>query len=277
MNDKNVDEIQAYFDGRYICGAEAAHRIFGFDIHYRSVSVERLSLHLPGGKNCTFRANERLDKIAARERYRLSKLEAYFELNNSDPNARQYTYDEIPRHYVWDDGERRWKSRKKGFQIGRLSYAHHTSGELWYLRLLLTKVRGPTSFNCVRTVDGVHYSTFREACHQYGLLDDDNEWNEVLAQCAKCGFPPQIRQLFVHIMVNCKVTDLMKLWMTHWKHMVDDILLQRRTLTANPALRLNDQELQFYALAGLCNFHLILFNCKISFIHDMQSLFEYRN
>lgn len=34
-----VDEIKQYLDGRYVCVAEAAHRIFGFHIHYRNPSV----------------------------------------------------------------------------------------------------------------------------------------------------------------------------------------------------------------------------------------------
>ncbi|KAK1356135.1 hypothetical protein POM88_049391 [Heracleum sosnowskyi] len=95
-----IDEIQAYFDGRYICGAESAYRIFGFDVHYRSISVLRLSFHLPGKKNCTFRENEELHKVVEREKWRRSQLEAFFNLNQQDRNARNYTYDEIPRYYV---------------------------------------------------------------------------------------------------------------------------------------------------------------------------------
>ncbi|KAK1351532.1 hypothetical protein POM88_054219 [Heracleum sosnowskyi] len=144
--DEPVDEIQAYFDGRYVCGAEAAYRIFGFPIHHRTLSVERLLFHLPRQRNCTFDATESLEKVAEREKERLSKLEDFFLSNCNDVNARKYTYDEIPQHYVWNDGERRWNLRKRGKQIGCLSYAHHTSGEVWFLRMLLTKVRGPTSF-----------------------------------------------------------------------------------------------------------------------------------
>ncbi|KAK1372558.1 hypothetical protein POM88_028751 [Heracleum sosnowskyi] len=246
-----VDEISEFLDGRYICGAEASYRIFGFDIHYRSVSVERLSFHLPNAKNCSFRANENLSKVADRSRWRPSKLEAFFQLNLRDNNARQYTYDEIPRFYVWNDTDCRWTSRKKGMQIGRISYTHHSSGEAWYLRLLLLTVRGPTSFEHLKTINGIQYNTFREACKEYGLLDDDSEWHEVLSQCASCGFPTQIRQLFVHVMVNCKVTDLKKLWESHWTNMVDDILYKRRSSTGNPNLILNEKQLQYYALAEI--------------------------
>lgn len=188
--------------------------------------------------------------MAAREKYRNSKLEAYFILNQKDVTARQYTYDQIPTYYVWDDGHRTWNPRRRGTQIGRLSYTHHRSGETWYLRMLLTKVRGPTTFESLRTVNGVLYNSFRDACKEYGFLDDDNEWHEVMTQCADGGLPPQIRQLFVHIIVNCKVTDLGNLWLCHWKNTVDDILLKRRTLTQNQNLILNEKQLQFFALAG---------------------------
>ena len=249
--DQVVDEIQAYFDGRYVCGSEAAYRIFGFPIHHRTLSVERLPFHLPGQKSCTFRANEPLHKVLEREKEKLSKLEAFFMLNTVDVAARCYTYDEIPQHYVWHDTLRMWRTRKRGNQIGRLSYTHHSSGEVWYLRMLLTKVRGPTSFEHLRTVNGVVCQTFRDACKEYGLLDDDKEWHDVLDQCAAGGLPPQIRQLFVHIIVNCKVTDLASLWNNHWKQMVDDILLKRRLQSKDLKLILNDMQLQLYALAGI--------------------------
>ena len=247
---EGLDEIDAYFDGRYICGAESAYRIFGFPIHHRTISVERLPFHLPGQKNCTFHSSQPLDKVVDREKNRLGKLEAFFELCTVNVAAQQYTYQEIPEHFVWDDGQRKWNPRKRGFQIGRLSYTHHSSGEVWFMRLLLTKVRGPTSFKSLRTVNGKEYDSFRDACKEYGLLDDDREWHEVLNQCSSGGLPPQIRQLFVHIIVNCKVTDLSELWSMHWKQMVDDIVLKRRRLNNDDSLMLDDKQLQFYTLAG---------------------------
>ncbi|KAK1370941.1 hypothetical protein POM88_037033 [Heracleum sosnowskyi] len=141
--------------------------------------------------------------------------------------------------------------RKRGKQIGRLFYTHHSTGELWYLRLLLTKVRGPTSFQCLRSVNGKVYPNFQEACKAYGLLDDDNEWHQVLQQCSVSGFAPQIRQLFVHIMVNCRVTDLRKLWDAHCKDMIDDILMIRRKQLKKSNLLLNEKQLEYYALAEI--------------------------
>jgi hypothetical protein len=44
--------------------------------------------------------------------------------------------------------------RKRGFAIGRMYYAHPTSGELYYLRMLLNYIKGATSYEHLRTMDG---------------------------------------------------------------------------------------------------------------------------
>lgn len=239
--DEPEDEIQSFFVGRYFCGAEAAYRIFGFNIHYRSLLVLRLSFHLPGNKYCTFRANELLSKVVSREKEKHTQLKAFFFSEFERYQCKKLPASEIPQYYVWNESDRIWNPRKRGKQIGRLSYTHHTAAEIWYLRLLLTKVRGATSFESLRTVNGKVFSTFHQACKEDGLLDSDNEWNQALEQCSAYGLPPQIRQLFVHIMVNCKVTDLNSLWEKHWTPMVDDILYNQRKLTGNPHLLLNDK------------------------------------
>ncbi|XP_056698755.1 replication protein A 70 kDa DNA-binding subunit D-like [Spinacia oleracea] len=46
----------------------------------------------------------------------------------------------------WDRPLKRWVKRKQRVCIGRLSYVHPTSGERYYLRILLTKVRGAESY-----------------------------------------------------------------------------------------------------------------------------------
>lgn len=117
--------------------------------------------------------------------------------------------------------------------------------------MLLTKVRGATSFEELKTVNGICFSNFRDVCKKYSLLDDDKKWHEVLEQCVADGLPPQIRQLFVHIIVNCKVTDLGHLWKYHWEKMVDDILLKRRNRTGDNTLVLDDMQLHFFAIAGI--------------------------
>lgn len=137
-------------------------------------------------------------------------------------------------------------------------YTHHSSGEVWYLRLLLSKVRGPISFKALRTVNGVEYSTFQDACNEYHLLDNDDEWHEVMSECSKCGFPPQIRQLFVHIIVNSQVSNLSTLWKTHSKEMSEDVLFMKRRVLKKPDLLLKETEIEYYALAGMFHINQLL-------------------
>ena len=69
----------------------------------------------------------------------------------------------------------RWKKRsRRQFAVGRMTWFSPKSGEVFYLRLLLVYVRGATSFEDLRTVNGEICATFRDACVKRGLLIDDN-------------------------------------------------------------------------------------------------------
>jgi len=57
--------------------------------------------------------------------------------------------------------------------IGRMYTIHPNNPEYFYLRILLHNVRGPTSFKNLKSVDGIEYDKYREACQKLGLLKDD--------------------------------------------------------------------------------------------------------
>ena len=54
-------------------------------------------------------------------------------------------------------------------------FVHPAAGEQYYLRMLLSIVCGATSFENLRTVNGITYPTFKEACIALGLLQNDEE------------------------------------------------------------------------------------------------------
>lgn len=236
---------------RYICGPEAAHRIFGYDIHHRSISVERLPFHLPNKKYISFKEDESLESVCNRAKFRESKLEAFFSLCQNDEYARNITYPEVPEYYVWDSQGCCWNKRKLGKQYGRLSITHHAAGEMWYLRMLLIRVKGPTCFQDLLKVNNRYYNTFEESCRALGLLKNDNEWHEALNENEHTASASQLRRLFVHIIVNCDVGDVFGLWDSHWRAMSDDILYNHRKKTGNPNLVMVEEDIKFYALAGM--------------------------
>ncbi|XP_026470271.1 uncharacterized protein LOC113374443 [Ctenocephalides felis] len=83
--------------------------------------------------------------------------------------------------------ENDWVPRKRGIPVsgfegiymtnnlGRLYTVHPKQRECFYLRLLLYNVIGSKSFQNLRTVNGILYETFYDACRELHLLENDDE------------------------------------------------------------------------------------------------------
>ncbi|KAG5561407.1 hypothetical protein RHGRI_004441 [Rhododendron griersonianum] len=219
----SINEIQQYLDGRYIGPPEAACRIFGHHLHEEVPTVMRLDLHLPGMHRVNFNPNETLESIRARAAHQKSTLTEFFSWYASNPNACAYTYQEFPQHFVWKKTEKIWMPRITGFAIGRMYFASPNCGEKFYMRLLLTVVKAPKSFECLRTVDNVLHDTYKLACVAKGLLEDDEEWIQCLTEAAimKTGY--QLRRLFSIILTQCSPLQPYALWKQFSLHICDDL------------------------------------------------------
>lgn len=133
---------------------------------------------------------------------------AWMQANKDYPKARKLTYTEFPIKFVYHSSEKKWKPRKSGFSIGPLHQVHHTSEELFYLRILLNKVCGATCFEYIRKVGDVIYPTFRDACYALGLLDDDKEFIEVIHEASHWGSGRYLRSLFAAMLLSNTNQDL---------------------------------------------------------------------
>ena len=116
--------------------------------------------------------------------------------------------------------------------------------------MLLLRRKGAICFEDLKTVDGHVYNSFKETCAAFGLLEDDKQWHDAMAENAHSSFPHQLREMFVNILANCSVSDPLALWNAHWRCMSDDIVLNRRRATNNNDLQLSESDIQNYALAG---------------------------
>ena len=103
-------------------------------------------------------------------------LTEFFYMNRTNKEAQNLkcTYSEFSQFFVWKVDKRMWKIREQGDSIGRIVTAHPAEGERYYLRLLLTKVRCPTSFSDLRTFNRVQVATFLEAALLRGYLQHDD-------------------------------------------------------------------------------------------------------
>ena len=180
-------------------------------------------MHLPNYQAVYFQAGEEelaLENAVENDTH----LTAWFKLNRENQHAQQFLYPEIPCHFVFDQKNKIWKTRQRGAGkvISRMYSARPNEGERFFLRLLLLHTPGATSFEDLRTVDGVLLETFREACASRGLLQDDAEWQNVLVEAAGFQMPKQLRQLFAIILTHCEPSDPLSLWTAHKDVLCED-------------------------------------------------------
>ena len=217
-----IDEIHEYRDARFISPSEAIWRIYSFNLSEMHPSVLQLQVHLPNMHVLCYKGSDNLESVIRRESSSKTMLTEFFRMNTIDNYARNFLYKEFPEFYVWDKAHKRWKRRVKRTQVGRLVAAHPAEGERYYLRVLLNHVRGPTSFEDLRTVGGIVFSTFIEAAEKRGLIEADESISDCLTEAATFQMPSALRRLFATILVFCEVTNVRALWEKHFEAMCDD-------------------------------------------------------
>lgn len=234
---KVSNEVEHYQSGRYICSSEAVWRILSFDIHERSPAIIHLAVHLENGQRVYFTENNVNDVINSP---RDTTLTAFFKLCIEDDFAKTLTYDKIPSFYTWNKTTHKFERRKKGETVeshpgikktntlGRIYVVHPNNSECFYMRMLLHVVKGPTSFENLRTVQGITYDTYQAACKTMGLLEDDSHWKNTLSEAALCCSSSSLRYLFAIIIVFCHVSDALILWNIYRENMAEDILNRKR-------------------------------------------------
>ncbi|RZC25470.1 hypothetical protein D0Y65_004248 [Glycine soja] len=238
------DEIKEYLDCRYICPCESTWRIFGFPIHGKKPAVERLHFHLLGQHSVLYEDHDDIHDVLSKPSIFDSKFISWMNTNQNSVEGRNLTYAEFVSKFVYNQKKRCWHLRKKGYTIGRLLWVPPITGELFYLRMMLTVCKGPTSFEDLRTVDNVQYSTYKEACFAMGFLQDDKEFIEAIKEAKDWGSTHYIRKLFVLLLLTATMNKPKQVWDQTWHWMADDIVYNYKKLSTSPALQLDDRTLQ---------------------------------
>ena len=148
-------------------------------------------------------------------------------------------YVDMPRGYTYNKSKKQWTKRKlnKGeAMIGRIHTINPVAGDVYYLRMLLhdDHCRGKTSFGDMKVIGtGRLCETFMSVCLELGLLSDDLEWNKVLEESAMTRMCPQIRDLYIVILMFCEPSNPRQLYDKYWATWCDDIeqkALQKGTI-----------------------------------------------
>ncbi|XP_072081229.1 uncharacterized protein [Arachis hypogaea] len=164
------------FDARrYLSACEAVWRTLAYDIHQRWPSVMRLTFYLHGEQNIIFKNDDDLEKIVEEEEEKCTMFLIWMEANKKFESGQILTYAEFSNQFVYDRKVREWHLRKREYSIGKLNYVPPSAGDIYYMRILLAVQRGCITYESIRTVNGITYSSFQDTCYSMGLLCDDRE------------------------------------------------------------------------------------------------------
>ncbi|GJV56891.1 DNA helicase [Tanacetum coccineum] len=96
-----IDEIQNYIDGRFVCPHEACWRIINYDIHGRQPAVQILYVHLEGMQLVTFRDHQPLTLIVNDEGKTKTTLTEWLEYNKLNGDGLHLSYIDFTKEFVW--------------------------------------------------------------------------------------------------------------------------------------------------------------------------------
>ena len=251
------DEIKEYEDLRSIGSSEATWHLMSFPIADRYPPVQALRVHLEDQQQVIF---DEGNEVEALEKQRDTELTAFFDLNqqlektaDGNEDGIMPTYLELPKKFRYDKSKKQWIRRKAHSEntvIGRIHTVNPVAGDVFYLRMVLHNdhCRGKTSFNDMKTLlNGKKCETYKEVCRELGLLRDDLEWQQILEDSRGTKLCPQIRELFVIILMFCQPANPRVLFDEFWDTWIDDFELQGRRKN----IVLNEKQLRTILLLDL--------------------------
>jgi hypothetical protein len=227
--DGPTNEIKQYIDARYLSAAEVVDSMFLFKKHNEWPLIARLVVHLLGQHNVVFNEYDDLEAVAQRATNQQTTLTRYFAYNAANEGSRHVLYTDFPQQHVWKAHKKRWAPCQCGAKaVGRMYFVPVASGERFYLRLLLTIRSGATSFENLRTMDGIHHPTFQATCGALGLLQDDQKWDACLREACIDHDAARLKKLFVILLLFCSPLRPEVLWEKYQDKMSHDTWYCRR-------------------------------------------------
>jgi hypothetical protein len=220
-----IDEIAAFITGRMLSASEAAFRILGLRLHQEWPPILCLDIHLPNHERMVFDPTMAVeDLVLLRDNLTDTTLTAWFKLNQEDPHARQFLYIDIPEHYKWDKGKKKWLRRStRSIAVGRTFGVSPRNSELYALRLLLNVVKGAVSWRCLLHHEGFIYGSFQESCRARGLIRDDssvvNAFSEIVQNTVSSH---SIRQQFATFLLHVQIESPISFFTAFASDLCDD-------------------------------------------------------
>ncbi len=113
-----------------------------------------------------FHENVGIAQVLDIERHRKTTLTEYF-----------------PGSFTWNNATKKWAKRRRGVAVERLYIVSPTAGKRYFLQMFLTVVKGATSLEDLRIVNGRVYQTFKVVFKAVVIARDMYDSNDKWDQC----------------------------------------------------------------------------------------------
>jgi hypothetical protein len=236
-----VDEIDNYWNARYLSAGEAAWRTLGYAITHKRPSVTPLPVHLPYSDSCSTDTKSLLqhyfarplgqfrhrgcirafDDITYKEYYTLFRIATYDPLRDSHDNYFTEHTAVNAMHVILRTAVEP--------HFTRLHHVRPSAGDRFYLRSLL-QFKPARSYDDLLTVNGMLHDNFQMAAMAHGLFQTmDSESNYALSEAVSALYtPPQLRTLFIHLLVNDCIDSPIRTWEKFRTDFSFDFTIQHR-------------------------------------------------
>ncbi|GAA0166264.1 hypothetical protein LIER_40157 [Lithospermum erythrorhizon] len=101
-------------------------------------------------------------------------------------------YKEFLQYYVWHTQFKARTRRKRGIVIGRMCAVNPIENERYYLRVLLSNVRCPKSYDDLLIVNGVLSNSFQDVAYKRGLLHNDDDAEKTMEEASIYRMPDEL-------------------------------------------------------------------------------------
>jgi len=120
-------------DGRFIGPTEACWKIFEFNMHGESPTVQHLPIYLPNEYYVNFHAHQTVNEVLTRQNVEKTQLTAWFDYNSTHNDGLGFIYWQFPQHYTWNAKDKSWYPRRRAKVIERMYFVSLSKGKQFFL------------------------------------------------------------------------------------------------------------------------------------------------
>ncbi|XP_022872324.1 uncharacterized protein LOC111391357 [Olea europaea var. sylvestris] len=150
--------------------------------------------------------------------------------------------------------------------------------EFFYMNEIneFARTLGPTSFNDLRTVNGLTVATYRKAALLHALLSGDNHCEEYLSEAILYEMPTSLRRLFTTLLTLSNANNPKLLWDKFRICMIDDYVHENISVEAAEVRALEDTISILETLGKNINdYGMVSFNVSIDENERLKRMIEY--